>query len=299
MPILTGGIINYGQRTANPTSPTPTEGSQYWHTTENQQYIYDGTNWNPLKIVLGWDQENTATHWWKSEGIASNSSWVAQAGGQNFGAGVTTQIVYNSSDSDFNNQKTLDFNLTSDSDSSRLETAEVDDGFWDIPEAFSVIMVLNKADHNSGTSLGDGLLVQVYNNGDTNSWSVDMGGDHGWGGAAGEHVGGISGYNTDSDYPKKGIFCFRCDYNGASSEYMFQPSGSSSFTTLATASSFPSGLPNSGYDRLAIGNFKTTSAPTNHEFSGTIAEIAYYKGSRVSDAELTRFSTYAKAKFSI
>ena len=59
MPILTGGIINYGQRTANPSSPTPTEGSQYWHTTENTQYIYDGTNWNPVKVTLPWDQENT------------------------------------------------------------------------------------------------------------------------------------------------------------------------------------------------------------------------------------------------
>ena len=78
---------------------------------------------------------------------------------------------------------------------------------------------------------------------------------------------------------------------------MWQESGQSSFTTIASASSLPSSLPGSGFDRLSVGNFRTTS--TNHEWSGTIAEIVYYKGVRVSDEELSRFSTYAKAKFSI
>ena len=97
--------------------------------------------------------------------------------------------------------------------------------------------------------------------------------------------------------PKKGIFCFRMEANGASSEYKWQESGQSTFTNLATASSAPSSLPTNNYTRLAIGNFYSTTS-SNHEFSGTIAEIAYYKGIRVSDDELSRFSTYAKAKFS-
>ena len=301
MPIFTGGIINYGQRTSNPTSPTPTEGSQYWHTTENTQYIYDGTNWNPVKVTLPWEQENTATHWWKSEGIASNSSWVAQVGGQNFTPGDATNIVYNSSDSAFNNHKTLDFNIANNNNYSRLETNEVDNGYWDPPEAWSVILVIDKFDQND-TSLGDGLFIQTYNSTTSGSWSVDLSGDHTWSNSYGEQVQAISGY-ADHNYgsnganSKKGIFCFRCGSNGASSNYMWQESGQSSFTTIASASSLPSSLPGSGFDRLSIGNFRTTS--TNHEWSGTIAEIVYYKGVRVSDDELSRFSTYAKAKFSI
>ena len=110
MPILTGGIINYGQRSANPTSPTPTEGSQYWHTTENTQYIYDGTSWNPVKVTLPWENENNATHWWTSEGIQSKTLWNAQVGGVNLVPGHTDDLTYNSSDSGFNNNKTIELN---------------------------------------------------------------------------------------------------------------------------------------------------------------------------------------------
>ena len=40
--------INYGVQTAAPTSPSPTEGSEYWHKTKNKKYIYDGTIWNSV-----------------------------------------------------------------------------------------------------------------------------------------------------------------------------------------------------------------------------------------------------------
>ena len=43
--------INYGVKTAAPTSPSPTEGSSYWHKTENRRYIYDGTNWNYVAVT--------------------------------------------------------------------------------------------------------------------------------------------------------------------------------------------------------------------------------------------------------
>ena len=297
MPILTGGIINYGQRTSNPSSPTPTEGSQYWHTTENKQYIYDGTTWNPVKVTLPWDQENTATHWWKSEGIQSKTLWNAQAGSTNFVAGHTDHMNYNSSDSGFNNQKTLDFNQGSDDNFGMLHTASGD--FWHGSDtAFSVAIVMRKTDHNSGSSLGDGLFTQVYNNQTEGGWSVDISGDHTWGGQYGEQLGGISGYNSASNYstPKKGIFCFRCDANGAASEYKWCPSGSSSFTNLATSGSAPSSLPTNNFTRLTIGNFYDTTS-SNHEWSGTIAEIAYWKNLRVDDEELGRFLTYAKEKF--
>lgn len=297
MPILTGGIINYGQRTANPSSPTPTEGSQYWHTTENKQYIYDGTNWNPVKVTLPWDQENTVTHWWKSEGIQSKTLWNAQSGGANFVAGHTDHMNYNSSDSGFNNQKTLDFNQGADSNFGMLQTASGD--YWHGSDTgFSVAIVMEKTDHNSGTGYGDGLFIQVYNNTTTGSWSVGPSGDHTWGNGYGEQVGGISGYNSNAGMPKKGIFCFRCSSNGVDSEYKWCQSGSSSFTNLATAGSAPSSLPTNNFTRLAIGNFYSTTS-SNHEFSGTIAEIAYWKNLRVDDEELGRFLTYAKTKFNI
>ena len=295
----TGSNIVVPSGTTAQRAGSPTSYSLRYNTTLTELEFWDGSNWNTVNQTKAWNLDNNATHWWKSEGIASNSSWVAQVGGQNFSAGQASNITYNSSDSGFNNNKTLDFNLAADDNYSRLETNEVDDGYWDPPEPWSVIMVIEKQDQNSGSSLGDGLFVQTYNSTTDGSWSVDIAGDHTWNNAYGEQVGGISGY-ADHNYgssTKKGIFCFRCDTNGASSNYMFQPSGSSSFTTLASASSLPSSLPGSGFDRLSLCNFRTTS--TNHEWSGTVAEIAYYKGIRVTDSELARFSTYAKAKFSI
>ena len=300
MPILTGGIINYGQRSANPTSPTPTEGSQYWHTTENTQYIYDGTNWNPVKVTLPWEQENNATHWWKSEGIQSKTLWNAQVGGVNLVPGHTDDLTYNSSDSGFNNNKTIDFNPNTGSDFGMLRTAYNDNAYWNASEPWSVIMVIEKFQHGSGSNLGDGLFVQGYNQTTSGSWSVDIAGDHTWGGSYGEQVGGISGYSNfsySSSNTKKGIFCFRCDTSGGNTNYMFQEAGNNSFTTIATANALPSSLPGSGFDYLGVGNFNTTGA--SHEWGGTIAEIAYYKGVRVTDDELSRFSTYAKPKFSI
>lgn len=278
---------------------SPPNYSLRYNTTLSKLELYTGTAWKEITLEKTWDEENTATHWWKSEGIQSKTLWQPQVGGVNFTNGHTDNLTYNSSDSGFNNHKTIDFNQGSDSDFGVLWTASSSDAYWNSSEAWSVIMVIEKTDQNSGTGFGDGLFVQTYNNTTDGSWSVDIAGDHTWSNSYGEQVNGISGY-ADHNYgssTKKGIFCFRCDANGASSAYMFQPSGSSTFTTLATASSLPSSLPNGGFTRLNIGNFYTTSS--NHEWSGTVAEVAYYKGIRVTDTELAKFSTYAKNKFSI
>ncbi len=48
---ITDVKIKYGVLTAAPTSPTPTEGSEYWHKNENRRYIYDGTNWNHVAVT--------------------------------------------------------------------------------------------------------------------------------------------------------------------------------------------------------------------------------------------------------
>ena len=280
---------------------SPPSYSLRYNTTLGELEFWDGTNWNTINQTKAWQVDNNATHWWKSEGIVNKTQWNAEVGGANFVAGHTDTATYNSSDSGFNNQKTIDFNPNTGSDYACLETAASDNAYWNATEAWSVIMVIEKFQHGSGSNLGDGLFVQVYDDTTTGSWSVDIAGDHTWGNAYGEQVGGISGYadfSYSSSNTKKGIFCFRCDTNGANSAYMFQPSGSSSFTTLATASSLPSSLPTSGFDRLSIGNFHGTTG-ASHEWGGTIAEIAYYKGIRVTDSELARFSTYAKAKFNI
>jgi len=284
---------------------SPPNYSLRYNTTLNELEFWDGSNWNTINQTKAWNIDNTATHWWKSEGIASNSSWVAQKGGANFGLGNNTStITYTASDSDFNNNKTLYFNENASFNGySYLETPNSDNAYWDPSEGFSVIMVIEKKDQSANTTLGDSLFVQGYNQTTDGSWAIDLSGDHTWNNSYGEVVGGISGYvNSASNYgngssPKKGIFCFRCDTNGADMNWMWQESGQSSFTTIHTASSFFSNVPSSGYDYLALGNFKTTSS--NHEWKGRIAEIAYYKGSRVSDAELSRFSSYAKAKFGI
>ena len=278
---------------------SPPNYSLRYNTTLSELEFWDGTNWNTINQTKAWQLDNNATHWWKSEGIQSKTLWNAQTGGVNLVPGHTDDLTYNSSDSGFNNNKTIDFNPNTGSDFGVLRTAYSDDTYWDPPEPFSVIMVIEKITHGSGSNLGDGLFVQGYNQGTTGSWSVDIAGDHTWGNGYGEQVGGINTY-SDHNYGSssvKGIFCFRCDSGGVSSAYMFQPSGQSSFTTLATANSLPSSLPTSGFDYLSIGNFNTTSA--SHEWGGTIAEVVYYKGVRVTDSELARFSTYAKAKFNI
>ena len=153
---------------------SPPNYSLRYNTTLSELEFYDGTNWNTLKQIKSWDLENTATHWWKSEGIQSKTLWNAQVGGANLVPGHTDDLTYNATDSGFNNQKTIDFNPNTGSDFGTLGTAESDDTYWNGTEAWSVIMVIEKTQHGSGTNLGDGLFVQVYNSTQTNSWSVDI-----------------------------------------------------------------------------------------------------------------------------
>ena len=35
-PLYVKGLIDYGQQSQDPTSPSPTEGSKYWHTGDNR-----------------------------------------------------------------------------------------------------------------------------------------------------------------------------------------------------------------------------------------------------------------------
>ena len=55
---------------------SPPSYSLRYNTTLGELEFWDGTNWNTINQTKAWEVDNTATHWWKSEGIASNSSWV-------------------------------------------------------------------------------------------------------------------------------------------------------------------------------------------------------------------------------
>ena len=108
--------------TAQRDSSPPSYSFRY-NTTLSELEFWDGTNWNTINQTKAWQLDNNATHWWKSEGIVNKTQWNAQVGGVNFVAGHTDTATYNSSDSGFNNQKTIDFNPNTSSDYAVLETA--------------------------------------------------------------------------------------------------------------------------------------------------------------------------------
>ena len=40
-PLYVGGAIDYGNKSSAPTSPSPTEGSMYYHTGQDKKYLYN------------------------------------------------------------------------------------------------------------------------------------------------------------------------------------------------------------------------------------------------------------------
>lgn len=287
-PLHVKGTIDYGQQSSDPNSPTPTEGSKYWHTGDNRAYIHDGTQWT--KLAAGtpiFDYSNT-THYWPSENISSITSWTAEKGGAgaNFVAGTSSgEMTYNASDSNFNGQRTL---TTTAGDTSLRTSTQSEDTYWDGTEAWSVMVVMRKTSQNSGSGYGDGCFVQTRNSGNLGSWSVDITGDHTWGGEFGEVFTSAASYT----YPAKGIMLVRMDANGANGQLMWHDG--SSWGSKATWSSLPSSLP-TNFDSINIFNFQTSDS--NHDYNGSIAEIAYYKGTKINDTERDAFSSYALSKF--
>jgi len=289
-PLYVKGTIDYGQQSASPTSPTPTEGSKYWNTAENRKYVYNGTGWEKLADgTIQWDYSNT-THYWPSDNIASITSWTAAKGGAgaNFVAGAGGgEMTYTSSDSNMGGQKSL---TTTAGDTGLVTSTQTEDVYWDGTEAWSVMVVMRKTSQNSGGTLGDGCFVQGRAGQVSGSWSLDITGDHTWSNDFGEVFGSAGAYSPG--YPAKGIMLVRMSANGASGQLAWH--NGTSWSERDTCSSLPSSLP-SDFDSINIFNFDNTSS--NHDYSGSISEIAYYKGTRISDTERDSFTTYALSKF--
>ena len=287
-PLYVKGLIDYGQQSQDPTSPSPTEGSKYWHTGDNRKYVYNGSKWEKLDAgQLVFDYSNT-THYWPSENIASTTSWTAEKGGAgaNFVAGSGSgEMTYSASDSNFNGQKSL---TTTAGHTSLRTSTQSEDTYWDGSEAWSVMVVIRKTAQGSGSGYGDGLFIQTRNSDALGSWSHDITGDHTWGGEFGEVYTSAASYT----YPQKGILLVRMSANGGSGQMAFHDG--SSWSEKATFSSLPSSLP-TNMDSINIFNFQTASS--NHDYIGSIAEIAYYKGTRIDDTERDAFTSYAVSKF--
>jgi hypothetical protein len=289
-PLYINGLIDYGQLSADPTSPSPSEGSKYWNTTDNRKYVYNGSKWEKLAAgTIVFDYSNT-THYWPSDNIASITSWTAEKGGSGanwVAAAGTGEMTYTSSDSNMGGQKSL---TTTAGNTGLLSNTQTEDVYWDGTEAWSVMVVMRKTSQNSGGTHGDGCFIQGRAGQVSGSWSLDITGDHTWSNDFGEVFSSAGAYSPG--YPAKGIMLVRMSANGASGQLAWH--NGTSWAERATCSSLPSSLP-SDFDSLNIFNFDTTSA--NHDFSGSISEIAYYKGTRIDDTERDAFTTYALSKF--
>ena len=276
---------------------SPPNYSLRFNTTLSELEFWDGSNWNTINQTKSWDTDNTATAWWKNEGIVDTSGWDngGGTGGSTYDfsfAQGTSNMSVSTSDSDFNNKKSIAFNDQTDG-SAGFATAESDNTYWAGPsEAFSFMAVIEKTAQNSGTSLGDGLFVQTYSNAANASYSYDLTGDHGWGGGYGESLGYTA---PPGSYPQKGIFLVRIDASYTQQQILWYPAGGSSWSVRDSATSAPSSQPSNGYDRLSLGNFFGGSS--SHEFSGKVAECAYWKGTYLTDTERDRMTTYLKTKF--
>ena len=287
-PIIVGGRTLFGSLSSQPTGITTTAGSQYYDTTDDKMKVYNGTAWADVGGVINFLGTN-ATHWWKSEGIVSNTAWNAERGSINFGAGGSGTLTYNASDSNFNGHRTI----SQAADQSRFLQAGgsgTNGTFWDSTSAFSVIVAFRKTAHIGGT-WGDCLFVQQRNGQPDAGWAIDIEGDHTWNGSYGETFGNYGSFS----FPQKGIMCVRCGANGASSQVLWWPSGASSWTQLATGTNYPSSISNF-YDGICLFNFDGATH-NGHRFEGAIAEVGYFKNLRIDDTTRDAWKDYLVTKF--
>ena len=286
-PIHVGNRKISGSLASDPVGVSTSAGSIYYNTTDDKLRFYNGTAWADVGAVSF--AGDNATHWWKSEGIASADSWIAERGSVNFAAGGSGSLTYTASDSDFNSQKSIGQISVNQY---RYLTADTgsNGGFWDGSGAFSAILAFKKTAHIDA-NWGDSLFVQQRNGAPDGSWAIDIEGDHTWGGQYGETFGNYGSFS----FPQKGIMCIRCGTNAANSEVLWCPAGSSSWTTLSTGSNYPSNISNF-YDAINLFNI-TGATHSGHRFEGKICEVAYFKNLRVSDTTRDAWKDYIKTKF--
>ena len=233
-------------------------------------------------------QGGTAMAWWKSEDIASVSSWPAAKGGSdaNLVSHATSGLSYNSSDSSFNNHKTLQH---SGNNTGGLHTSNDTDGYWwNGNDAFTVIMAMRKEQHNGGSSYGDSFFVHNVNGvggGANSSWSIGPYGDHTWGGQYGEMWGGIQNYFEGLEmrfsFPWRGLFMVRM--SGGYDYGELSVNSGSGWKRLDLRHNGPSGL---GSSWRAMSIFTNSSSNSGHSGTGRIAEWAYWRNKRLGGNEL-------------
>jgi len=291
-PIYVGNRRIIGTQSSDPTGlGASDEGSVYYNSTDDKLRAWDGSAWDDVGGAVAFAGTD-ATHWWKSEGIASASSWIAERGSVNFAAGGSGSLTYTASDSDFNSKKSIGQISVNQY---RYLTADTgsNGGFWDGSSAFSVILAFKKTAHID-SNWGDSLFVQQRNGSPDGSWAIDIEGDHTWGGQYGETFGRGT-YGGFSSFPQKGIMCVRCGSGASNSQVLWCPAGSSSWTTLSTGSSYPSNISNF-YDAINLFNI-TGATHSGHRFEGKICEVAYFKNLRISDTTRDAWKDYIKVKF--
>ena len=238
-------------------------------------------------------QGGTATAWWRSEDMVNETSWPAAKGGgdANFinGNGGSNGISYISSDSTFNNQKTM--SMSSGGNGSLRTYNENQNQWWNGTEAFTMLLAMRKDAHHSGGSLGDGFFCFNYNVASSGSnvggWSLDMAGDHTWGGQYGEMFGNTIGLFEDNlmqfSYPVKGILMVRSLANFDYCE--LSANVGNGWHSLEMRHSGPSSLPSNNFRSLSVLNF-ACEASSSHNAEGRVAECAYFKGKRLGGNEL-------------
>jgi len=251
-------------------------------------------------------QGGTATAWWKSEDIVSETSWPAAKGGTdaNFinGLGGSNGISYHSSDALFNNKKSVSM---SSGGSGSLRTSNEDQNrWWNNNDAFTMIMALQKDGHHSGTSLGDSAFAINYNVASAGSnvggWGFCPFGDHTWGGQYGEMFAYTGSLFEDNfmqfSYPFRGLFMIRM---GANFDYgELSVNGGHGWHPLEMRHSGPSSLPSNNYRSISILNNSSENS-SSHNFEGRVAECAWYKGKRLGGAELETITRHWCEKFQL
>ena len=251
-------------------------------------------------------QGGTATAWWKSEDLVSESSWPAAKGGTdaNFvsGNGGSNGISYTASDSRFNNKKSV--HMSSGGAGSLRTSNEDQNRWWNGTEAFTMIMTMQKDEHHSGTSYGDGAFVINYptvsSGGNSGGWSFDAFGDHSWGNQYGEmfaYTGTLFENNfMQFSYPFRGLLMVRM---GANFDYgELSVNGGNGWHSLEMRHTGPSSLPSSNFRSLSILNFACENS-SSHNFEGRVAECAWWKGKRLGGAELEAVTRHWCEKFQL
>jgi len=251
-------------------------------------------------------QGGTATAWWKSEDLVSDSSWPAAKGGTdaNFvvGRGGNNGISYTASTSTFNGHKTV--HMSSGGSGSLRTSNEDQNRWWNNNDAFTMIMALQKDGHHSGTNYGDSAFAINYqvHTSDSNvgGWGFCPFGDHTWGGQYGEMFGytgsQFEGQFMMFSYPFRGLFMIRM---GANFDYgELSVNAGHGWHPLEMRHNGPSSLPTSNFRSISILNNSSENS-SSHNFEGRVAECAWYKGKRLGGNELEAITRHWCEKFQL